>query len=75
MNMNEKLVYTPILGMPNTPKINAPFETSRKGGIEFSLNWRDKIGDFNYRLGVTYSYWDERVTRHESESTNCIILN
>ena len=70
MNMNEKLVYTPILGMPNTPKINAPFETSRKGGIEFSLNWRDKIGDFNYRLGVTYSYWDERVTRHESESTN-----
>ncbi|WP_233567536.1 SusC/RagA family TonB-linked outer membrane protein [Parabacteroides sp. AM58-2XD] len=70
MNMNQKLVYTPILGMPNTPQINAPFETSRKGGIEFSLNWNDKIGDFNYRLGVNYSYWDERVTRHQSESTN-----
>lgn len=70
MNMNQKLVYTPILGMPNTPQINAPFETSRKGGIEFSLNWADRINDFTYRLGVNYSYWDERVTRHESESTN-----
>lgn len=75
MDMNQELVYTPILGMPNDPKINAPFETSRKGGIEFSLNWRDVIGDFNYRLGVTYSYWDQRVTRHPSKETDWYYSN
>lgn len=75
MDMNQELVYTPILGMPNAPQINAPFETSRKGGIEFSLNWRDVIGDFNYRLGVTYSYWDTRVTRHPSKETDWYYSN
>lgn len=70
MNMNQDLVYTPILGLPNTPTINAPFETNRKGGIEFSVNWNDQINDFHYRLGVTYSLWDKRVTRNSSKSTN-----
>ncbi|MCC8172711.1 MAG: SusC/RagA family TonB-linked outer membrane protein, partial [Parabacteroides sp.] len=70
MDMNDKVVYTPLLGMPNTPQINAPFETSRKGGIEFAVNWNDRIGDFNYRLGVTYSFWDERVTRHSTQDTD-----
>lgn len=70
MDMNQDLIYTPILGMPNTPQINAPFETSRKGGIEFSLNWSDRIGEVNYRIGGNYSFWDQRVTRHASKSTN-----
>ncbi|HAC22527.1 MAG TPA: SusC/RagA family TonB-linked outer membrane protein [Porphyromonadaceae bacterium] len=70
MDMNQDLIYTPILGMPNTPQINAPFETSRKGGIEVSLNWTDRIGEVSYRIGGNYSYWDQRVTRHASKSTD-----
>lgn len=70
MNMSVDLIRTDILGMPNIPQINAPFETNRKGGIEFSLNWQDKIGEVGYRVGVNYSYWDQRVTRHPNKSTN-----
>ena len=70
MDMNPDEIRTDILGMPNIPQINAPFETKRKGGIEVSLNWNDKIGEVGYRLGVNYSYWDERVTRHANQSTD-----
>lgn len=69
MNMTSDMIRTDILGMPNVPQINAPYSTSKKGGFEVSLNWRDKIGKVGYRLGLNYSYWDERVTRHTSEST------
>lgn len=64
MNMTDEMLRTDILGMPNIPKINAPFVTNKKGGIEVSLNWQDKIGDFGYKLGVTYSHWDQITTRH-----------
>ncbi len=67
--MAPEAISTDILGMPNTPKINAPYETSRKGGVEFSLNWADRVGKFSYRAGVNYSYWDERVTRHADKQT------
>lgn len=67
MDMNTEIVRTDILGMPNTPQVNAPFETSRKGGWELSLNWNDRIGKVAYRVGFNYSYWDERVTRHSSK--------
>ena len=69
MNMTTDMLRTDILGMPNIPQINAPFVTSRKGGFEISLNWQDKIGQVGYRVGVNYSFWDEIVTRHTSNST------
>ena len=69
MDMTTDMLRTDILGMPNTPKINAPFVTKRKGGFEVSLNWQDKIGEVGYRVGVNYSFWDERVTRHTSENS------
>ncbi|WP_455672653.1 SusC/RagA family TonB-linked outer membrane protein, partial [Phocaeicola sp.] len=70
MDMTSEMIRTDILGMPNTPKINAPFTTKRKGGYEFSLNWQDRIGKVGYRVGVNYSFWDERITRHTSNSTS-----
>lgn len=70
MNMNQDEIRTDILGMPNVPQINAPFETSRKGGYEISLKWSDRIGEFGYNLGVNFSHWDERVTRHTDKSNN-----
>lgn len=70
MNMTTDMIRPDILGMPNIPKINAPFATSKKGGIEFSLNWQDKIGKVGYRIGVNYTHWDEVVVRHTDESTD-----
>lgn len=64
MDMTADMIRTDILGMPNIPKINAPYVTSKKGGFEISLNWQDKIGQVSYRIGGNYSYWDERVVRH-----------
>lgn len=70
MNMTGDMIRTDILGMPNVPKINAPFTTSRKGGFELSLNWQDKIGKVGYRVGLNYSYWDSRVVKHTDKSTD-----
>lgn len=70
MNMTPDMIRTDILGMPNIPKINAPYTTSRKGGFEMSLNWEDKIDQVGYRVGLNYSYWDERQTRHTNQSAD-----
>lgn len=70
MNVTSEMLNTDILGMPNVPQINAPFSTSKKGGFEISVNWQDKIGEFGYKLGLTYSYWDKVTTRYTSKSTN-----
>lgn len=64
MNMTDDMVRSDILGMPNVPQMNAPYTTSRKGGFEIQVNWQDRIGKVGYRLGLTLSHWDERVTRH-----------
>lgn len=69
MNMTSDMLRTDILGMPNVPQINAPFVTARKGGFEFSLNWQDKIGKVGYRIGVNYSFWDQRYTRHTDKDS------
>ena len=70
MNMTNDMIRTDILGMPNVPQINAPYSTSRKGGFELSVNWQDRIDEVGYRLGVNYSYWDQRVTRHTNQSAD-----
>lgn len=70
MDMTTEMIRTDIIGMPNIPKINAPYVTNKKGGVEVSVNWQDKIGEFGYKLGVTYSYWDRVTTRHTDKSTD-----
>lgn len=70
MNMNQDEIRTDILGMPNTPKINAPFETNRKGGYEISLKWNDQVGEVGYNIGFNFSHWDQRVTRHTDKSNS-----
>lgn len=68
VNMTADMIRSDILGMPNIPKVNSPYVTSKKGGFELSLNWRDKIGQVGYRVGGNYSFWDERVVRHTDQS-------
>lgn len=69
IDMNQEIVYTPVLGLPNTPKMNAPYVTSHKGGVEFSLNWNDRIGDFTYKVGANYTHWEEVAVRHATKKT------
>ena len=75
IDMNPELTYTPILGLPNTPKMNAPYVTTHKGGVEFSLNWNDRIGDFTYRIGANYTHWEEVSVRHADKSTDYYYAN
>lgn len=75
IDMNPELVYTPILGLPNTPKMNAPYVTDHKGGVEFSLNWSDQIGDFTYRLGGNFTRWRQVTVRHADKSTDYYYAN
>ncbi len=70
MDMTTDMIRTDILGMPNIPQINAPYVTNKKGGVEVSLNWQDTIGEFGYKLGVTYSHWDQVTTKHTDKSTD-----
>ena len=70
MPMTSDMLRSDILGMPNIPTINAPYVTARKGGFEVSLNWQDKIGEVGYRVGVNYSFWDERQVRHKDDSSD-----
>lgn len=75
IDMNPELTYTPILGLPNTPKMNAPYVTTHKGGVKFSLNWNDRIGDFTYRIGANYTHWEEVSVRHADKSTDYYYAN
>ena len=70
MDMTDDMIRVDILGMPNTPKINAPYTTSRKGGFEVSLTGKTRLAKSVIGVGVNYSYWDERVTRHSSSDSD-----
>lgn len=74
VNMTPDAIRTDILGMPNVPKVNTPDETSRKGGYEISFRWEDQLTpDFRYHIGLNYSFWDQRITRHADENINYYI--
>lgn len=75
IDMNPELVYTPILGLPNTPKMNAPYVTNHKGGVEFSLNWSDRIGDFTYKVGGNFTHWEQVTVRHADKNTSYYYAN
>lgn len=32
-------------------------------GYEMAISWRSKIGDWNYNLGATYSFWADKTTK------------
>ncbi|MCH5329772.1 MAG: SusC/RagA family TonB-linked outer membrane protein [Alistipes sp.] len=48
-----------ILGADMTN--NVPEGINRFSGVDFSLSWQDKIGDFGYGIGVTGSYLTSKI--------------
>jgi len=57
------LVNAPILGSQGAgaPYINGGDVTNK--GIELSLNWNDKIGEFTYGISANYAYNTNKITR------------
>ncbi|WP_185116811.1 SusC/RagA family TonB-linked outer membrane protein [Dysgonomonas massiliensis] len=59
----DMLLGTPMnyyMGYPNAPYTNTGEANNR--GIEFNLEWRDKINDFEYSLGFNMSTIRNRMT-------------
>ncbi len=57
------LVQAPVLGTwgAAAPYINGGDVENK--GVEFILNWKDKIGDFTYSIGGNMAFNQNRVTR------------
>ena len=65
--------YTQPLGI-NLPPINVDKKAFRREGVEFLLNWKDKLGkNFNYKITATYSYFNtlwENANESDTEIRN-----
>lgn len=54
-----------VVGNASIPKQNAAEVQNR--GIELNLNYRDRLGDFNYRIGGNFTFVDNKVTRFKGD--------
>ncbi len=64
------ILFTPstYLTMGNFTQVPANLGAMWNQGIEIALNWRDGIGkDFNYSVGVNFSYNKNKVTSFKGE--------
>lgn len=50
--------YTDPLGK-NLPKVNSPDGAHRRAGTEFSLSYKNHIGDLEYSVGGNFTYFDQ----------------
>jgi TonB-linked SusC/RagA family outer membrane protein len=50
-----------VHGNASIPKQNSATMVNK--GLEFSLNWMDKIGDFSYAIGGNISWMNNKVTK------------
>jgi TonB-linked SusC/RagA family outer membrane protein len=53
------VAYTDPLGL-SLPQIKSDGE-HRRAGYEFSLSWKDKVGDLSYELGGNFTYFDQLI--------------
>ncbi|HTL08417.1 MAG TPA: TonB-dependent receptor [Chitinophagaceae bacterium] len=61
---------------------NTNIGSMRNRGVELTLNWRDRVGKFNYGVSVNGSYnktrlesWSQLLTRGATYSGNTVFLN
>lgn len=54
-----------VVGNASIPKQNAA-EVQNKG-IELNLSYRDKVGEFNYRIGGNFTFVDNKVTKYKGD--------
>ena len=63
------ILYTPSIyltaGSKTAPRRNIAEMT--KSGIELTLGWQDRIGDFSYSVSGNFSYTPNKVTKYKGE--------
>ncbi len=64
-NTNNVVFYVPIASGGGTTELLANNGTVNNTGVELSLNWKDKVGDFRYHLGLNATYLNNKVLKLE----------
>jgi len=65
--------YAATLGI-GLPPINFDAGAQRRHGAEFNLTWNDKKGDFSYKVGVNFTYFNQLWERKPDED-DATLLN
>ncbi|EJW97780.1 protein containing TonB-dependent receptor, beta-barrel domain protein, partial [gut metagenome] len=52
--------WSALAGNASKPKVNIGDMENR--GVDFNMNWRDKIGEFNYSIGINLSHYKNKLT-------------
>lgn len=58
--------YAATLGI-GLPPINFEDAAQRRHGAEFNLTWNETKGDFSYKIGANFTYFNQLWERHPSE--------
>lgn len=64
-NTNNVVFYVPIASGGGTTELLSNNGTVNNLGLEFSINWADKVGDFRYHVGMNATYLRNRVLKLE----------
>ncbi len=64
-NTENVVFYVPIASGGGTAELLANNGTVNNTGVELSLNWSDKVGDFHYNLGLNATYINNKVLKLE----------
>lgn len=64
-NTENVVFYVPIASGGGTTELLANNGTVNNTGLELSLNWADKVGDFRYHLGMNATYINNKVLKLE----------
>ena len=64
-NTENVVFYVPIASGGGTAELLANNGTVNNTGVEFSINWNDKVGDFHYNLGLNATYIKNKVLKLE----------
>lgn len=70
-----KGMLAPGMQLPAVVGASAPFQNTadmRTRGWEFSVNWRDKIGKFGYRVGFNLSDSQSEIVKYDSNESKLI---
>ena len=58
--------WSALAGNASKPKVNIGDMENR--GVDLNMQWRDKVGDFNYTVGVNLSHYKNKLTEIGSEA-------
>ena len=64
-NTENVVFYVPIASGGGTAELLANNGTVNNTGVELTLNWNDKVGDFHYNLGLNATYINNKVLKLE----------